>query len=333
MKHLLLSAFLTAALCANAQEEYELRILTFEDEDYKCEINFAGEQNWSSLIEDPQYGGPMLYGESGMGVSSEEEAYKWSDDNNTWLSNILSEGYGSWCYWSGGHAISNYGSSNIEAFGDFMNQLTVFNKNAGDDITRTGNGHNGSNNFAMQYGYADNSGWGLGEDALPTLKFSDGTARIIDHMYVTNSTYALNCYLNGNDLTANIGPEDWVKIVATGYNGDDKTGTVEIYLCNGPEEIIMDWTKFELASLGEVTKVTFNIMGSSDNGYGFSQPAYFAYDDVAVRFPKTGGGTCIRNIQENSNSKDNCYYDLQGRRIEHPNHGVYIKNGKKVFIK
>ena len=26
--------------------------------------------------------------------------------------------------------------------------------------------------------------------------------------------------------------------------------------------------------------------GSSDNGYGFSQPAYFAYDDVAVRFEK-----------------------------------------------
>jgi hypothetical protein len=25
--------------------------------------------------------------------------------------------------------------------------------------------------------------------------------------------------------------------------------------------------------------------GTNDNGYGFSQPAYFAYDDVAVQFP------------------------------------------------
>ena len=32
----------------------------------------------------------------------------------------------------------------------------------------------------------------------------------------------------------------------------------------------------------------FNVTGSSDNGYGFSQPAYFAYDDVAVRFEKAG---------------------------------------------
>ena len=49
----------------------------------------------------------------------------------------------------------------------------------------------------------------------------------------------------------------------------------------------MDWTRFDLSGLGAVTKVEFNITGSSDNGYGFSQPAYFAYDDVAVRFEKT----------------------------------------------
>ncbi|MBQ0136681.1 MAG: DUF4465 domain-containing protein, partial [Bacteroidales bacterium] len=35
---------------------------------------------------------------------------------------------------------------------------------------------------------------------------------------------------------------------------------------------------------GRVVRIEFNVTGSSDNGYGFSQPAYFAYDDVAVRF-------------------------------------------------
>lgn len=48
----------------------------------------------------------------------------------------------------------------------------------------------------------------------------------------------------------------------------------------------MEWTKWDLSVLGKVAKVDFNITGSSDNGYGFSQPAYFAYDDVAVRFEK-----------------------------------------------
>ena len=269
-----------------AEPDYELRVLTFEDADYKGGTNFAGGNNWTSLIDSPQYGGKMLYGESGGGVDSVDAAYKWTDKNNTWLSNTLSEGYGSWCYWSGGHAVSNYVSGEISKYGGFESQLTVYKKDVS-GLERTGGGHNGSNNFAVHYGYADNSGYGLGEDALPALTFADGTARVIDHMYVNNTDYALNCYIDGNGLTAKIGDDDWVKLVATGYNAaGEKTGTASIYLCNGPKNIMMDWTKWDLSGLGKVLKVTFNVTGSSDNGYGFSQPAYFAYDDVAVRFEK-----------------------------------------------
>ena len=269
-----------------AEPDYELRVLTFEDADYKGGTNFAGGNNWTSLIDSPQYGGKLLYGESGGGVDSVDAAYKWTDKNNTWLSNTLSEGYGSWCYWSGGHAVSNYVSGEISKYGGFESQLTVYKKDVS-GLERTGGGHNGSNNFAVHYGYADNSGYGLGENALPALTFADGTARVIDHMYVNNTDYALNCYIDGNGLTAKIGDDDWVKLVATGYNAaGEKTGTASIYLCNGPKNIMMDWTKWDLSGLGKVLKVTFNVTGSSDNGYGFSQPAYFAYDDVAVRFEK-----------------------------------------------
>ena len=269
-------------------EDYDLRVLTFEDTDYKGGTNFANGNNWSSLIDNPQYGGSLLYGSSGAGVSSADEAYQWTDTNNTWLHNILSEGYGSWCYWSGGHSISNYNTGDIADYGGFNTQLTVYKKGVS-GLSRTGGGHNGSNNFAVHYGYADNSGYGLGADALPALTFADGAERVIDHMYVTNTTYALNCYIDGNGLTAKIGPDDWVKLVATGYDTKGaKTGETGIYLCNGPDNIIMDWTKWDLSGLGKVAKVTFNVTGSSDNGYGFSQPAYFAYDDVAVRFEKAG---------------------------------------------
>ncbi len=273
---------------AFAADNYDLRVLTFEDADYKGGTNFAGGNDWSSLIDDPQYGGKLLYGSSGAGVDSADEAYQWTDTNNTWLHNILSEGYGSWCYWSGGHAISNYNTGDIADYGGFNTQLTVYKKGVS-GLSRTGGGHNGSNNFAVHYGYADNSGYGLGADALPTLTFADGPERVIDHMYVTNTTYALNCYIDGNGLTAKIGPDDWVKLVATGYDTKGaKTGETGIYLCNGPDNIVMDWTKWDLSGLGKVAKVTFNVTGSSDNGYGFSQPAYFAYDDVAVRFEKAG---------------------------------------------
>ena len=43
--------------------EYELRVLTFEGE------------YWSALIDNPQYGGPLLYGETGMGPAD----YMWYD--------------------------------------------------------------------------------------------------------------------------------------------------------------------------------------------------------------------------------------------------------------
>lgn len=89
-----LTAFCLAALALNAQEsaDYIIRTLTFEDADFKGTTpTFSGGDNWSSLIDDPQYGGQLLYG-SGAGVSSIDEAYKWTDENNTWLSNVLSQG-------------------------------------------------------------------------------------------------------------------------------------------------------------------------------------------------------------------------------------------------
>lgn len=327
-----LAAFCLATLVLNAQEsaDYVIRTLTFEDADFKGTTpTFSGGNNWSSLIDDPQYGGQLLYG-SGGGVSSIDEAYKWTDENNTWLSSVLSEGYGTWCYWSGGHAISNYASADIETYGGYNSQLTIYKKSDNMELVRTGGGHNGSDNFAVHFGYADNSGFGLGEDALPALTFADSTARVIDHMYVNNICYALNCYMSGNGLTAKIDEGDWVAIVATGYNGDEKTGEAKLYLCNGPKEIVTEWTKFDLSGLGKVTRVTFNVTGSSDNGYGFSQPAYFAYDDVAVRFEKDA--TAISSISQSTPAASQTYYDLQGRRISAPQKGMYIHNGK-VYIK
>lgn len=265
------------AMIAKIQVEavpYRLKVLTFEDADAKFApftLDYCSKtiNTWSDLIDDKQYGGPMLYG-SGAGMSS---PYKWSDDGNTMLSHTMPASWGSYCYWGGGHAISNYYDTD-PTNGDFMHQLSVFG---------TG-GHNGSSNCAVHYGYRDNSGY-TDSSVLCSLEFSDGKARVIDHMWIMNTTYAVNCYVDGNGLTAKIGPDDWVKIQAIGYDAaGTQTKTAELYTCNGPDHIVLDWTKWDLTSLGAVAKVEFNILGSSDNGYGFSQPAYFAYDDVAVQF-------------------------------------------------
>ncbi len=44
--------------------------------------------------------------------------------------------------------------------------------------------------------------------------------------------------------------------------------------------------------------------------------------------------TGIEDVYDNNDThRSNLYYDLQGRAVEHPTRGIYIHNGKKVFIK
>lgn len=272
------------------------RVLTFEDKDAKFnpfEINGFDSNNysyyskeincWSDLIDEPEYGGPLIYGDMGFYGDMMGCDYYWYDENNTFLASELPVNYGAAVYWSGGHVISNYASEDYTTYGTYMNQQTVYGTGQEYAVTKTG-GYNGSANFGMHYGYKDNTPYNMTEN-LPYFYFKDNVCRIIDHMYVNNSCYAIACYMDGNGLTAKIGEDDWVKAVATGYDlNGNITGTSEFYLCDGPSKIITEWTKWDLTGLGKVWKVEFNITGSSDNGYGFSQPAYFAYDNVMVRF-------------------------------------------------
>lgn len=253
---------------------YRLRVLTFEDGDYRGSGNYLGYNDWSSLIDTPQYGGPLLYGPTGMGPTD----YNWYDENNTFLQHTMPVNWGSTCYWSGGHAISDYVEMDT-SLGDYDHQLAVFYK---DPETGFG-GHNGSKNFCVHYGYHDNSGYS--SENLPALYFGDGVARVVDHMYVTMTTFLANTVENGNGLTAPAGPDDYVRLVAIGYDADGAEIEIkpEFYLV-GPQGNVTEWTRWDLSSLGAVSMIEFNVTGSNDNGYGFSQPAYFAYDDVAVRF-------------------------------------------------
>ena len=274
---------------AQPEDSYELRILTFEDDDaqfshYTLDYVdwWSGREitTWSDLIDDPEYGGPLLYGDVGMGMA---EPYWWYDEGNTELRHtfpLAPDGYAYgeyiYCFWSGGHAISNYASTDYITNGGFENQLTVHG---------TG-GHSGEN-FAVHYGYMDGSSYNKTEN-LPSIEFGDGVARVVDHMWMNISTYTLNCLLNGNDLTEKVAENGWVRLVATGWDeNDNMTGSSIFTFCEGgTNNVIKDWTKWDLSVLGEVVSIQFTVCGDNDNKYGFSQPAYLIYDDVAVRFPK-----------------------------------------------
>jgi hypothetical protein len=48
-----------------------------------------------------------------------------------------------------------------------------------------------------------------------------------------------------------------------------------------------------------------------------------------------GQGTTGIGIVDNSREAitNDCYYDLQGRRVQQPANGLYIRNGKKILVR
>lgn len=292
---------------------YELRILTFEDKDAKFEpytldyVDYGtGKEitTWSDLIDDPQYGGPLTYADF---MNAE---YHWYDENNTELAHTFPNNY-AYCFWGGGHAISNYWGAGWtdedrdKHIAKYYGEDYV-TENAGNDqmlgwfniqMMIPVKPHSGEN-FAVHYGYKDFFSY---VENLPEISFADGEKRVIDHMYVTNTNYTLNQLYNGvkseagNSFGGNwegLTDNAWMKIVAYGFDDVDADkdtepmDSVEFYLVQG-ENVVTDWQKWDLSPLGEVAKVRFNFLYSDEMGgrYGFTIPGYFAYDDVAVRFP------------------------------------------------
>lgn len=250
--------------------ETELRVLTFEDEDYK---GGEGENYWSSFIPNGQYG-------RGHGT------YSWDDDCNTEL--MFEPVIGMFGAYGGHAGISNYVGEDWENEGDYMHDLQAY---------MVEGAHSGVN-FNTYFGYLDDSGMGM-MDKLPPFTFGDGVARVIDHMWVTNTTYVYNQLQKaGFGSTYVLSDESTFKIIAYGYESDDddEPTTAEFYLLNKGKKFVTEWTKWDLSLLGKVVKVEFNIVGSDDmyGDYGLSVPGYFAYDDVAVQFESETGNKVFK---------------------------------------
>ncbi len=251
----------------------DIRVLTFEDADYRGSGNMLGRKDWSSLIDSPQYNGPLLY------PNSEENVYNWHDEGNTELASRLVNAYGDGNFWTGGMAVSDYVDTDL-GNGDFNHQLAVFSRDG------NGNGgHNGSRNFCVQNGYKDTDPSGLGyNNKLPELYFHDGKARVVKSIWVNVTTYFANVWKNGNGLSEP-GGEAVFKIVVYAFDasGNEIASHPSFTLADG-SDMISGWQEFDLSSLGKVSKLSFNLECSTNNGYGMSLPSYFAFDDVSVVF-------------------------------------------------
>ena len=246
----------------------ETRVLTFEDADYKGSAEIIN--YWTSLVDEPEYGGPILYG----------TGCNWNDENNTFISGLVSPyDPASWSggLSGGGIAISNYGCNTLtdRDFG-YLQQLEVIN--VSQEVIRKGAGANGSDNFAVVY---DGGAWGTNPAAL----YLGDQARYVESVMVNNTSYTWHVLIYGNTYCSPLAPSDgFFKATATGYLDGTVTGTSEFFLAkNGI--VYSDWRKWDLSGLGEVDKIVFSLSGSEElyGEYGFNAPTYFAIDDITVR--------------------------------------------------
>ena len=252
--------------------DYVLRTLTFEDNHalftaYPLDYASKNISKWSDLVDDAQYNGSLTY--------SNGEYYYWYDDGNTGLYHSFTTPL-----WGGGHVISNYVIEDYSTLPE--GHYGWYELQMANPI----GGHNGSANFAVHNGYSDFFNSQIYDASLQTLEFADGVERVIDHMWVTNTNYVLNSLTYGDGFNSPATESTYVKVIAYGYNAaNEETGSVEIYLCKDGE-CLTEWAKWDLSSLGKVAKVAFNFDASEDQSgqFGLNCPAYFAYDDVTVRF-------------------------------------------------
>ncbi len=234
-----------------------------DDGKNRITLDFEGEK-WDALIDDPQYGGTLLYGAT---------PYSWYDEKSDIAHNASNSEWDGDFYPNAWIGVSNYCSTDYTANSNSMAQLTVHVEAM----------HSGTNCVVCN-GYK--SSWG---DNRPTLSFRN-EASYIESVWVANTTYlyaeVVGCE---GSYAAPLTAEQSIWVRATGYTLDAEGNEVEgssldFYLYkDGKDALNGGWKKWNLSSLGKVNKVKFDVQwngaGGADN---FRHPAYFAIDDITV---------------------------------------------------
>lgn len=230
-------------------------------------IDFEGSK-WSALIDTPEYGGPLLYGK-GEGFPTDEGVYEWTDEVTS-LHSKLNNAWGSWAYWSGGAAVSNYHCD--IANGGPNTQLSLPTETPA---------HSGDN-FIVTYGYSDGSKFAT--DSRPVFDFQDGVARQVKGLWITNNSYFLHSLTQGDGFNQSATDDTFIDVTFEGFDAAGISQGMVKYRIQDGKKALTDWAYVDLSSLGKINTLKINYEFSKDqvNGYGFAAPAYLVIDDIEI---------------------------------------------------
>lgn len=247
-------------------------------------LDFEG-ASWDALIDNPQYGGKLMYGnyDEATWTYNVEKNYTWADGNTMLEFPGFPENWGSVSYSSGGEAISNYVNADYNKKG-YESQLEIPIAPAS------------GKNFVVHFGSADPTTKAIaGTPLYPQIKFSDNQARTIKSMDICLTNYLLNSCINGDGYFGPISGETTIYAKAIAFDATGKAtlastiklidgADVEAYKAGSKK---FAWKKWDLSELGATCGLILAVTGTSDcyGEYGFNAPAYFAYDNVVVEMP------------------------------------------------
>ena len=152
-----------------------------------------------------------------------------------------------------------------------------------------GGGQGGSANYGIVF---------VGWETLPTLTVA--TPQVLSGLYVTNNNYTYYDMLHGSAFSKKFGgpsgnDEDWLKLTIIGLDAAGQaTGAVDFYLAdlrfadNAKDYILNSWAFVNLASLGEVKSLRFNLDSSDKGAFGLNTPTYLCIDTIVPCRPLQG---------------------------------------------
>lgn len=177
----------------------------------------------------------------------------------------------------------------------YENQCSVYNVNSTDGANN-GAGADGSDTFAVIFGYRDNNSM----SNRASMNFTGDAELQVRSIALCSTSYVYGTLMNPNPygITPDKNIEEakgWFMIQAYGFDADGNPTNggqpVEKYICDYRDDAnpkvpaINSWQIWDVSALGKVNKIEFDFKGSDVGTYGLNTPAYACLDNIMVELP------------------------------------------------
>ena len=180
--------------------------------------------------------------------------------------NVFNPNFGG--FWASGWAISTMRDDTTSGFGNLYGAIT------------------GGGKTSTTYAVGQ-------QNAIIRLE-GNSVGKVIDGLYITNTTFAHNSMRDGDMFAKKFGgvdstDADFFKLEIRKFsNGTLDTNTIEFYLADfradedSLDYIINDWQWIDLSNLGNVDSLQFTMSSSDIGDNGINTPLFFCIDDLQI---------------------------------------------------